>query len=226
MEGRHPTTRRAHRHAPTRPAPARVLDEAEIDALMTAVKSQEGAQGLRLTALLELFYATGLRVTELASLPVSALARDHTHLTVKGKGGKERMVPVGRAARVALDAWMAVRPQFVTDAGRARWLFPSRSRAGYLTRQRVGQLLKGLALEAGLDPARLSPHVLRHAFASHLLAHGADLRAVQVMLGHADIATTQIYTHVQAERLTAVVQEHHPLARPRTGASKEPGDTL
>ena len=134
-------------------------------------------------------------------------------LTVRGKGDKERMVPIGGAAREALAAWLAVRPFHVSDPSRARWLFPSRSRSGHLTRQRVTQLLKALAPEAGLDAARISPHVLRHAFASHLVANGADLRAVQAMLGHADIATTQIYTHVQAERLAAVVTQHHPLAR-------------
>jgi integrase/recombinase XerD len=133
---------------------------------------------------------------------------------VRGKGGKERMVPVGSAARAALAAWLGVRPFYVVDPSRQRWLFPSRGRGGHLTRQRVAQLLKALAPEAGLDHARISPHVLRHAFASHLVAHGADLRAVQAMLGHADIATTQIYTHVQTERLAAVVERHHPLARP------------
>ena len=135
-------------------------------------------------------------------------------LTVRGKGDKERMVPIGGAAREALAAWLARAAVLRRSTRRgARWLFPSRSRSGHLTRQRVAQLLKALAPEAGLDAARLSPHVLRHAFASHLVANGADLRAVQAMLGHADIATTQIYTHVQAERLAAVVTQHHPLAR-------------
>jgi integrase/recombinase XerD len=127
------------------------------------------------------------------------------------------MVPIGGAAREALAAWLGVRPFFVVDPPRQRWLFPSRARNGHLTRQRVAQLLKALAPEAGLDPARISPHVLRHAFASHLVANGADLRAVQAMLGHADIATTQIYTHVQTERLAAVVARHHPLARQKQG---------
>jgi integrase/recombinase XerD len=124
------------------------------------------------------------------------------------------MVPVGRAAQEALAAWLAVRPGYVVEPPRARWLFPSRGKNGHLTRQRVAQLLKALAPEAGIDQGRISPHVLRHAFASHLVANGADLRAVQAMLGHADIATTQIYTHVQAERLAAVVAQHHPLAVP------------
>jgi integrase/recombinase XerD len=195
----------------------KLLGEDEIEALIAAAQARSGPEGLRLVALLELFYATGLRVSELVGLPLSALAPDRGALTVRGKGGKERMVPIGGAARAALAAWLGVRPFFVADPSRQRWLFPSRSRGGHLTRQRVAQLLKALAPEAGLDPARISPHVLRHAFASHLVANGADLRAVQAMLGHADIATTQIYTHVQAERLAAVVARHHPLARQKQG---------
>jgi integrase/recombinase XerD len=195
----------------------KLLGEDEIEALIAAAQARSGPEGLRLVALLELFYATGLRVSELVGLPLSALAPDRGALIVRGKGGKERMVPIGGAAREALAAWLGVRPFFVADPSRQRWLFPSRSRGGHLTRQRVAQLLKALAPEAGLDPARISPHVLRHAFASHLVANGADLRAVQAMLGHADIATTQIYTHVQTERLAAVVERHHPLARPNQG---------
>jgi integrase/recombinase XerD len=192
----------------------KLLEVEEIEALIAAARARDGPDSLRLTALLELLYATGMRVSELAGLPLSALAPDRSVLTVRGKGGKERMVPVGRAACEALAAWLTVRPFHIVDPSRARWLFPSRSRSGHLTRQRVAQLLKALAPEAGIDAARISPHVLRHAFASHLVANGADLRAVQAMLGHADIATTQIYTHVQAERLAAVVAQHHPLARP------------
>jgi len=195
----------------------RLLEEEEIEALIAAAKAKDGPGSLRLVALLELFYATGLRVSELAGLPLSALAPDRSVLTVRGKGDKERMVPIGGPARVALAAWLGVRPYYVTEPSRQRWLFPSRARSGHLTRQRVAQLLKALAPEAGLDASRLSPHVLRHAFASHLVANGADLRSVQAMLGHADIATTQIYTHVQTERLAAVVADHHPLARPQGG---------
>lgn len=191
----------------------KLLDEDEVTSLIEAAHRRPGAEGLRLAALLELLYATGLRVSELVSLTLAALAADRSCLIVRGKGGKERMVPIGRRARAALEAWLAARPGFVAEGAGRRWLFPSRGRQGYMTRQRVAQLLKELALEAGLDPARISPHVLRHAFASHLLAHGADLRAVQAMLGHADIATTQIYTHVQRDRLAAVVTRHHPLAR-------------
>jgi integrase/recombinase XerD len=200
---------------PRRPLP-KVLERAEIEALIAAAGAVPGAAGLRLVACLELLYASGLRVTELVALPLSALAPDRRLLIVLGKGGKGRMVPVGRAATAALEAYLAVREQFLARRSKGRaYLFPSRSGKGHLTRQRLTQLLKELALAAGIDPARLSPHVPRHAFASHLLAGGADLRALQMMLGHADIATTQIYTHVQGERLTAVVQAHHPLARRR-----------
>jgi integrase/recombinase XerD len=197
-----------------RPLP-KLLDQAEIEALIEVARARPDAEGLRLTALLELLYATGLRISELVGLPLSALAPDRRLLVVLGKGGKERMVPIGRAARQALAAWMPMRMSLI---GRRRhkdspYLFPSRGRAGHLTRQRVSQLLKELAPAAGIDPARISPPVLRPACASHLLAGGADLRAVLLMLGHADIATTQIYTHVQAERLARVVQAHHPLAR-------------
>jgi integrase/recombinase XerD len=190
----------------------RLLDEDEVTALIDAARRHEGPEGVRLVALLELLYATGLRVSELIGLTLSALAADRAHLTVRGKGGKERMVPIGGRAREALAAWLALRPTVASGGSRSRWLFPSFGRSGHLTRQRVAQLLKDLAIEAGVDPGRLSPHVLRHAFATHLLAHGADLRAVQAMLGHADIATTQIYTHVQTERLALVVERHHPLA--------------
>jgi integrase/recombinase XerD len=198
-----------------RPLP-RLLDQAEIGALIEAARQRSDAEGLRLTACLELLYASGLRVSELVGLPLSALAPDRSLLTVLGKGGKERMVPIGRAARAALEAYLGVRERFLGRHAKASpFLFPSRARAGHLTRQRLTQLLKELAGQAGIDPARLSPHVLRHAFASHLLAGGADLRAVQLMLGHADIATTQVYTHVQGDRLAAAVHKHHPLARER-----------
>jgi integrase/recombinase XerD len=198
-----------------RPLP-KVLDEAEITALIEAARQRADAEGLRLMACLELLYATGLRVSELVGLPLSALAPDRSLLTVLGKGGKERIVPIGRAGRAALEAYLGVRERFLGRQAKAgSHLFPSRARAGHLTRQRLTQLLKELAVQAGIDPARLSPHVLRHAFASHLLAGGADLRAVQMMLGHADIATTQVYTHVQGDRLAAAVRAHHPLARTR-----------
>jgi integrase/recombinase XerD len=200
-----------------RPLP-KILGEAEVGRLIDAAAGWPGAEGVRLRCLLELLYATGLRVSELISLPLAAAQRDPQFLLVRGKGGKERVVPLSAPARQALAAYLDCRARFLPqrhqpDAKTARWLFPSRGAEGHLTRQRCGQLLKELALTAGLDPSLLSPHVLRHAFASHLLDHGADLRSVQQMLGHADIATTQIYTHVQSERLRRLVETAHPLAR-------------
>jgi integrase/recombinase XerD len=202
-----------------RPLP-KILAEDEVARLIAAAAAWPGEEGTRLRCLLELLYATGLRVSELVTLPLAAAQRDPRFLLVRGKGGKERVVPLSAPARQALTEYLGCRGRFVPqsrqDAARAgRWLFPSRGGEGHLTRQRCGQLLKELALAAGLDPARLSPHVLRHAFASHLLDHGADLRSVQQMLGHADIATTQIYTHVQGERLRRLVETAHPLARRR-----------
>jgi integrase/recombinase XerD len=191
------------------------LSETEVEALLGAAHAREGADGARLVALLEILYATGLRVSELVGLPTAAVSRDGAVLIVRGKGDKERMVPLSEPAGEALAAYKNVREGFMpgnrTGAAASRWLFPSRARQGYLTRARVGQMLKELAIEAGIDPGRVSPHVLRHSFASHLLAHGADLRSLQQMLGHADIATTQIYTHVLDERLKALVEDAHPL---------------
>ena len=197
----------------------KVLEGHEINALIDAARAKPGAEGMRLVACLELLYATGMRVSELLTLPLSAIAPDRRSVIVFGKGGKERMVPVGRSASEALSDYLAVRESFLKQRTKgSRYLFPSRSKEGHLTRQRLTQLLKALALDAGIEPSRLSPHVLRHAFASHLLEGGADLRAVQMMLGHADIATTEIYTHVQGERLAAAVRDHHPLSRPSDGS--------
>jgi len=195
-----------------RPLP-KILGESEVERLIAAAASWPGDEGVRLRCLLELLYATGLRVSELIGLPLAGAQRDPRFLLVRGKGGRERVVPLGPPARQALAAYLECRSHFLLGRQPSRWLFPSRGQNGHLTRQRCGQLLKELALAAGLDPARLSPHVLRHAFASHLLDHGADLRSVQQMLGHADIATTQIYTHVQGERLRRLVESAHPLAR-------------
>jgi len=191
----------------------KILSEAEIVQLIDAAAARPGEEGTRLRCLLELFYATGLRVSELVTLPLAAAQRDPRFVTVRGKGGKERVVPLSGPARASLAAYLASRDAFLPGARPSRWLFPSTAGQGHLTRQRCGQLLKELAVAAGLDPARLSPHVLRHAFASHLLDHGADLRSVQQMLGHADIATTQIYTHVLPDRLKRLVETAHPLAR-------------
>jgi integrase/recombinase XerD len=195
-----------------RPLP-KVLSETEIKALIDAAGIWPGEEGLRLRCILELLYATGLRISELVTLPLAAARRDPRFLLVSGKGGKERIVPLNEPGRLALRAYLECRNAFFSDARPSRWLFPSRGRAGHLTRQRCGQLLKELAIAAGLNPVRLSPHVLRHAFASHLLDHGADLRTVQQMLGHADIVTTEIYTHVLTDRLRTLVETAHPLAR-------------
>ncbi len=195
-----------------RPLP-KLLSEAEMMALLNVCDELDGAEGARLLAMVELLYATGLRVSELVRLPVSVVMRDQPFLTVRGKGGKERLVPLNAPARSALNAYLAARQRFLEGRPNSPYLFPSRAKEGHLTRQRFGQMLKEIALKAGIDPARISPHVLRHAFATHLLDHGADLRSLQKMLGHADIATTQIYTHVQQDRLKSLVEAHHPLAK-------------
>lgn len=193
-----------------RPLP-KILSEAQVERLIAAAHCKVGPVGLRLAAMLELLYATGLRVSELVGLPLAAALRAGEAMAVRGKGGKERLVPLGEPAREALGRWIAARASVLGKGRTSPWLFPSRD--GHLTRQRFGQELKTLASEAGIDRRAVSPHVLRHAFASHLLAHGADLRSVQEMLGHSDIATTQIYTHVLPDRLARLVREHHPLAK-------------
>jgi integrase/recombinase XerD len=193
----------------------KVLSRAEVDRLIEAVRAKGDADGGRMETLLEILYGTGLRVSELVTLPLASVERDPTSLVVRGKGGKERLVPLSDPARMAIASWLNVRGGLLADGETSRFLFPSRGREGHLTRQRFAQLLKEAALAAGIDPARVSPHVLRHAFASHLLEGGADLRSVQLMLGHADIATTEIYTHVLPEKVRALVEEHHPLAKRR-----------
>jgi integrase/recombinase XerD len=196
----------------TRPLP-KVVTETQTQSLIDAAAALEGPEAIRLLCIVELLYASGLRVSELVSLPLVAVSGERRTILVKGKGGRERLVPLGAPAREAITAYLKVRARFLPKLERAqRYLFPSRGAEGYLTRRRVAQLLKDLAIKAGVDPRKLSPHVLRHAFASHLVAHGADLRSVQQLLGHADIATTQIYTHVQDERLRKLVAEKHPLA--------------
>jgi integrase/recombinase XerD len=188
----------------------KTLSERDVAALLAAAGKRKGNEGLRTVALLQVLYAAGLRVSELIALPLAAAAARDRVLIVRGKGNKERMVPLSPPALAALRAWLAARNRMSAPSP---WLFPSPEPRKHLTRQRFTQILKQLAVDAGLDPARVSPHVVRHAFASHLLAHGADLRAVQEMLGHADVATTQIYTHVLEERLAAAVRDNHPLAR-------------
>jgi integrase/recombinase XerD len=206
-----------------RPLP-KLLTRGEVERLIQAARSigavEGGAEGLRLACMIELLYASGLRVSELVSLPLAAFARDPAYLIIKGKGGKERLVPLNAPARIAVKAYLDVRTDFLPKGDKANpWLFPSRGGArggrGRLTTRRFAQLLDRAAVKAGLDPAKVSPHVLRHAFATHLLEGGADLRAVQTLLGHSDITTTQIYTHVASDRLSAVVNDMHPLARSR-----------
>ncbi|MGF7171125.1 integrase/recombinase XerD [Sphingobium xanthum] len=190
-----------------RPLP-KVLSHQDVDAIFAVIAARldtahPSPLDLRLAALIELLYGSGLRASELVSLPLHALATDRPYLILRGKGGRERLVPISDRARAAVAAW---RPHVPEESA---WLFPSGK--SYLSRVRLFQLVRTLAAAAGIDPARVSPHVLRHAFATHLLEGGADLRALQAMLGHADIATTQIYTHVDAARLVTLVNERHPL---------------
>jgi integrase/recombinase XerD len=201
----------------SRPLP-KVLTIRDVDRVLAAARDGVGDPALpigerlrraRLTCLLEVLYATGLRVSELVALPISA-AREARMLMIRGKGGKERLVPLNAAAKTAIADYLALREQ--AGLASSRWLFPSFGESGHLTRQHFARELKGLAAAAGLRPGMVSPHVLRHAFASHLLQNGADLRAVQMLLGHADISTTQIYTHVLQERLKSLVRDLHPLA--------------
>ncbi len=190
-----------------------VLGEAEIEALIAAARARGDSRGVRLTAMLELLYATGLRVSELVSLPLGAFGGEHGILRVRGKGAKERLVPVGAPARAALRDWLPARARLLPGGAASPFLFPSRGRSGHLGRAQFARELKALAGDCGLDPRRVSPHVLRHAFATHLLARDADLRSVQRMLGHSDLATTQIYTHLADDRPSALVRARHPLAR-------------
>lgn len=193
----------------------RVLSEAEITLLLTTAHQDENKEGLRLAALLEILYASGLRVSELVSLKLTTLQKERgvkagsfrPFMIIEGKGKKERLVPLNQPALDAISRYLTVRLE------QSPWLFPSPSEAGHITRQYFAKLLKKLAINAGIAPEKISPHAVRHSFASHLLQHGADLRVIQELLGHADIATTQIYTHVLDEKLKALVTEHHPLAK-------------
>lgn len=186
-----------------RPLP-KTLSSDDIAKIFAALDAQDHVQGLRLRALMELLYGSGLRATELVSLPRNAIAKERPFAVLKGKGGKERLVPIGSRALEAVAAWLEHVP------ATSKFLFPSGKT--HISRVRLYQMVKALAAEAGLDPMRISPHVLRHAFATHLLENGADLRVLQTLLGHADIATTQIYTHVNTPHLVKMVQERHPLA--------------
>jgi integrase/recombinase XerD len=202
------------------PGLPKTLTEDEVARLIEAarVRGRSGTDRLRDTALFELLYATGLRVSELVSLPVAAARGDPRMILVRGKGDKERMVPLSAPARAALADWLAERDRREEAAAKAgappsRFLFPGDGKAGHLTRQYFHHLVKEVAVKAGLSPAKVTPHVLRHAFATHLLAHGADLRVIQTLLGHADVATTEIYTHVLDDHLRELVLTRHPLAR-------------
>ena len=194
----------------------KILDVPEIERLLEAARrSRDSARN---TAMMELLYATGMRVTELVSLPVSAARGDPAMLLVRGKGGKERMVPLSPSAKLAMAAWVLARDD-AEEAARikgvpvSKFLFPSRGKSGHFTRHRFFGLIKEFAVAGGVSPDKVTPHTVRHAFATHLLAGGADLRSIQTMLGHADVATTEIYTHVLDERLTDLVMDHHPLSR-------------
>jgi integrase/recombinase XerD len=202
-----------------RPLP-KILSAGDMEKMIAAATAQaeKSAEGKRLLCAVEMLYAAGLRVSELAGLPLAAVKGKEGFLLVKGKGGKERLAPLNASARTAIRDYLDVRAEFLPKGERRhhaeRHLFCSRGLEGFITRQRFHQLLKGLALQAGLDPAKVSPHVLRHAFATHLVEGGADLRSVQTLLGHADIATTEIYTHVAKDHLKRVMAKAHPLAKP------------
>ena len=197
----------------------KTLSEDEVDLLIKTAGEKGTPESVRLVCLLEVLYATGLRVSELVGLPMSAIGEANQFIMVAGKAGRERMVPLSDPAQKALARYMDVRKSFAgtEDSAKNRqeqWVFPSRtSNTGHLTRQRFAQLLKDLASAAGIENGRVSPHILRHAFATHLLSHGADLRSVQKMLGHADIATTQVYTHIVSEKAAETVADKHPLAK-------------
>ena len=197
----------------------KIMSEADVTRLLeqaareAAEPDADQLSRLRMLALLELLYATGMRVSELVSLPAKVLDQEGRFLMIRGKGNKDRLVPLSRSAIEAMRNYGAARQAAAAKAGDSPWLFPSSGKEGYLPRQVFARDLKGLAARAGLRAAAISPHVMRHAFASHLLRHGADLRVVQELLGHSDISTTQIYTHVQEERLHELVQTHHPLAK-------------
>jgi integrase/recombinase XerD len=203
----------------SRPLP-KILSAGDMERMIQTAAADDSADGKRLSAIVEMLYAGGLRVSELAGMPLASIRGKEGFVLVKGKGGKERLAPLGRGARDAIAAYLDARAQFLpqNNAKAERYLFCSRGRDGFLTRQRLHQLLKALALKAGLDPKKVSPHVLRHAFATHLVEGGADLRSVQTLLGHADIATTEIYTHVAKDRLKKVMERSHPLGKAQKSA--------
>lgn len=197
-----------------------VLTQSDVLLLLEAARGDNSPKGIRLQAMLELMYGAGLRVSELVSLKLSALQiRDGgtkveiDFLIVRGKGNKERLVPLNNKARIALSNYLAIRHQFFGEQKSSLWLFPYHRAVGYITRQQFGVMLKELAVKTKIDPGKFSPHTLRHSFATHLLEGGADLRVIQELLGHSDISTTQVYTHVAGDRLNKLVQDHHPLGK-------------
>lgn len=195
----------------------KTLSEKDVDALLVAAQQWPDKEGLRISAMLEILYASGLRVSELVSLPLAdvrrALNMIRPSLVIKGKGGKERVVLLNQKALESIKAYMNVRSEFLSAKKESPYFFPSSSAQGFITRQRFGQLIKDLAVRAHVDPRKISPHTIRHAFATHLLNHGVDLLSLQKLLGHADIATTQIYTHILQEELVELVELCHPLSR-------------
>ena len=205
-----------------RPLP-KILSIAEVDQLLSAANKDTSPEGIRLLSMIEILYATGLRVSELVQLPLSSIAHikhdapiddnQQKYLIIMGKGNRERIVPLSKPAKDMIIEYKAIRPYFLKAIAKSKYLYPSTAKSGHLTRQRMGQLLKQLAVVAHIDPERVSPHILRHAFASHLLNNGADLRMLQQLLGHVDITTTQIYTHILDEKLKQVINSSHPLAK-------------
>ncbi len=205
-----------------RPLP-RTLAVDEVSRLIDAAGAPDDPRTLRLRAMIETLYGAGLRVSELVSLTLAAIRDPRRGVVIRGKGGKERIAPLGGAAVRAIDAYLPHRDAFARGAV-SPYLWPSRGKTGYVTAARFAQMLKEAAIAAGISPERVSPHVLRHAFATHLLEGGADLRTVQTLLGHADIVTTEIYTHVAQDRLDRLVRTKHPLAKARLGLIKEPSE--
>ncbi len=203
----------------------KTLSEAEVSQLIKTAGEPGTPESVRLVCLLEMLYATGLRVSELVGLPMAAIGSNEEFLTIAGKAGRERVVPLSNPAQKAMNTYMDARKKFIGSENKTaqeKWVFPSRtSTSGHLTRQRFAQLLKDLARDAEVDESRVSPHVLRHAFATHLLNNGADLRSVQKMLGHADIATTQVYTHIMSDQAKKTIEEKHPLSKTSKSGTKK-----
>ena len=191
-----------------------ILSNEHIDKILKFTKQDQSAAGIRLYTMIEILYATGIRISELVEMKLSSIYEDKNFLLVSGKGNKERLVPISKKTRKTLEKYLTVRDHFISDKNKSIWMFPSKqSSIGHITRQRFNQLLNELNLEAGLGIKRISPHKLRHAFATHLLENGMDLRSLQQILGHSDISTTQIYTHVLKERLKEIIKDSHPLSK-------------